>query len=239
MAVMKADQFKPIVKDAVVLDLGDIHAAAQRITEAAQAKAQKIEADARLRAEVAAQDAAREACEKGRADGHAEGLEAGRKQGRDQVFNEMKPRLEALEANLLDVTQKLDAAQSSIETEARHAVLELAMRLAERIVHRAIETDPAVVVDQVGTALSHVLGKYEATVLVHPDDATLIEEALPNLQKKAANLTHIHIVEDESISRGGCVVQYGQGEIDATVDTQLQRIVELLMPVSEASEETP
>lgn len=238
MAVLKSASFQPMAKDAVVLDLGDIGAQADRIIAAAEQRAQRIEAEAIERSLADAQEAADEAREKAHAEGYAtghasglaDGLEEGRKSGRDEAFNDLAPRLSAIETGLVDVAQRLDATRCELEQEARHAVLELAMRLAERIVHRVIETDRNVIVEQVGEVLSHVLGRYDVTLLVHPDDAPLLAEVMPDLARKFPDLQHIKLIEDDTIGVGGCIARYGQGEVDATIDTQLRRIVELLLP---------
>jgi flagellar biosynthesis/type III secretory pathway protein FliH len=40
------------------------------------------------------------------------------------------------------------------------------------------------------------------------------------------------LAEDEAIGRGGCVVATADGHIDATLRTQLDRIVQTLLPGS-------
>ena len=52
-------------------------------------------------------------------------------------------------------------------------------------------------------------------------------------------LEHVHLVDDASVTPGGCVVTSGQGVIDAQIDTQLRRIVELLVPDSAHAEDAP
>ena len=117
-----------------------------------------------------------------------------------------------------------------MEREARQAVLEFALSAAEKIVHRVIEVDESVVVDQAAQALSLVLSAHDASVRIHPVDRPMLEDALPELIKELANLDHIELVDDEEITPGGCVVAFGQGKVDATIEKQLQRLIDLILP---------
>ena len=68
-----------------------------------------------------------------------------------------------------------------------------------------------------------VLSAHDASVCIHPVDRPMLENALPDLLKELATLEHIELVDDEAITPGGCVVAFGQGRIDATIERQLQR----------------
>ncbi len=71
-------------------------------------------------------------------------------------------------------------------------------------------------------------------------DRPMLEEAMPQLTAEFAHLKHIHLVDDASVAPGGCIVVYGQGQIDATIDTQLHRVVEFMLPGEpEAAPTTP
>ena len=41
-----------------------------------------------------------------------------------------------------------------------------------------------------------------------------------------SQVEHVTLVDDEAVGRGGCVLGYGQGRIDASIETQIQRLVE-------------
>jgi flagellar biosynthesis/type III secretory pathway protein FliH len=106
--------------------------------------------------------------------------------------------------------------------------------LAEKLVHRVIQIDPTVIVDQVANALAHVLQTMDVTVRVSPADRPVLEEAMPELLAEFGHLKHVRIVDDPEITPGGCIVSYGQGQIDTTLDTQLTRLVELMLPADHA-----
>jgi len=69
-------------------------------------------------------------------------------------------------------------------------------------------------------------------VRINPQDRPVLEGAMPQLVAEFSHLKNIRLVDDPEIGAGGCVLVYGQGQIDSTIDTQLRRVVELMLPES-------
>ena len=238
MAVIKNAETAGMLKEAIVLDLGDIARQAAQIEAAAQAKASGIEAAARDRAAQLTENAGAEGFEQGKAAGIEAGREEGREQGRLEAFAQAEAELNQLQQTWAQTGEQLEEYRKTIAMEARQSVLELAMRLAEKIVHRTVQVDNTVVVDQVAAAFTYALGDYDVTVRISPDDRPTLEQAMPGLMDQFGRFEHVKLVDDGEIRRGGCVLSFGQGCVDATLDTQLRRIVELLMPEPE-TDQTP
>jgi len=230
MPVLKQHHTTPAMREAIVLDLGDIGAQAARIRAAAEAQASKIISDAQAKAEQLAQARGDEAEKRGYQDGLEKGLAEGREQGRAEALTESSEQLRQLSAAWSQVATDWEQQRIDMEREARQAVLEFALSAAEKIVHRVIEVDESVVVDQAAQALSLVLSAHDASVRIHPVDRPMLEDAMPELVKELASLNHIELVDDEDITPGGCVVAFGQGRIDATIERQLQRLIDLILP---------
>jgi flagellar assembly protein FliH len=230
MPVLKQTHNTPAMREAIVLDLGDIGAQAARIRAAAEAQASKIIADAQRKSESLADQLHDEAQKQGYADGLEKGLAEGREQGRAEALAESSEQLQQLMAAWSQVATDWEQQRTDMEREARQAVLDFALSAAEKIVHRVIEIDESVVVDQAAQALSLVLSAHDATVSVHPVDRPMLEDAMPQLVKELATLEHIELVDDEAITPGGCVVSFGQGRIDATIEKQLERLINLMLP---------
>ena len=55
--------------------------------------------------------------------------------------------------------------------------------------------------------------------------APALASALPRLATQWPALEHVELVDDEAIAPGGCRVTTAAGEVDAQIDTQLDRIV--------------
>lgn len=230
MPVLKQTNTTPAMREAIVLDLGDIGAQAARIRAAAETRAAQIIADAQAKSESLAKQVHEQAQQQGYADGLERGLGEGREQGRAEALAETAEQLRQLMAAWSQVATDWEQQRIDMEREARQAVLEFALSATEKIVHRVIEIDETVVVDQAAQALSLVLSAHNASVRIHPVDRPILEDAMPQLVQELDSLEHIELIVDEQITPGGCVVVFGQGRIDATIERQLQRLVDLILP---------
>ena len=230
MPVLKQQRSTPLIRDAVVLDLGDLGRQAEVLKAAAQQRAQRILQEAREEAKRITEGAA----ETGRAEGHAQGLEQGlaegREQGRAQALAEGQSQVEQVTQTMAAVASDWQQHRAAIEAEARAGVLRFALKFAEKLTHRVIEVHPEVVVDQVAAALRQVLEPTDVVIHTHPEDRPILEEVLPGMLQNLSQIHHVSCYEDEAVGRGGCVLGLQGGEIDATLDTQIRRIVELVAP---------
>ncbi|MEM6505102.1 MAG: FliH/SctL family protein [Planctomycetota bacterium] len=230
MPVLKQHNTTPAMREAIVLDLGDIGAQAARIRAAAETEASKIIADAQAKSVSIANQLQQEAQQQGHAEGLEKGLLEGREQGRAEALSESAEQLRQLMAAWSQVATEWEQQRADMEREARQAVLAFALSVAEKVVHRVIEVDESVVVDQAAQALSLVLSAHDASVRIHPVDRPILEDAIPQLINELDSLDHIELVDDEAITPGGCMVAFGQGRVDATIERQLQRLIDLMIP---------
>ena len=239
MTVIKQNQAMPLIKEAIVLDLGDVARQAQKLRAVAKAKARQIIESAATKATQLSHVAQEEGHRKGYAQGLAQGLEEGRQTGRDEALKQFTQQLESIQQGWLDALEHWQNDRTTLDRHARRAVLQFAVRFAEKIIHRTVTVDHEVIVDQVAAALSHVLRPTDVTLRISPSDRSLLEQAMPRLKARLPQLQHVHWVDDPDLTTGGCVVSYGQGQIDASIETQLQRLVEQMIPddvTPEASE---
>lgn len=239
MPVLKQHQNTPAMREAIVLDLGDIGAQAARIRAAAETQAQQILAKAQAKAESIALERGEEAEKLGYQEGLERGLEEGREIGRAEALKQVSDQLHQLTAAWSQVAQDWESQRAEMEREARQAVLRFALDAAEKLVHRVIEVDESVVVDQAAQALSMVLSAHDASVRIHPVDRPMLEDALPDLLGELSRLKHIELVDDDEITPGGCMVTFGQGKIDATIERQLERLINMILPEPPAIEDEP
>ncbi len=231
MSVLKADNTVGFSKDAVVLDLGDLGRQAARLRMVAEDKAASIVTEAERKAKQLVAGAEAIGFEQGKEAGYAQGMIEGQEQGRLEALREAGEKLDQVQAAWSDVAEQWDGQSKQMAIEARQVVAEFALKMGERLVHRVIEVDPSVVVDQVAGALSLVLRPLDVSVRINPDERPILDQALPQLMTEFDHLEHIHLVEDAQVSPGGCVVSYGQGQIDATIETQIRRVVDLILPL--------
>jgi flagellar biosynthesis/type III secretory pathway protein FliH len=102
------------------------------------------------------------------------------------------------------------------------------MFLAEKVVLGAITVDPARVVAAVRGALRGIVERERVTVLVHPEDLELVRDAMDELRITLGGIEHCEVQAERRVGRGGAIVRTQDGDVDARVDTKLQRAREVI-----------
>ena len=144
--------------------------------------------------------------------------------GRDEASAELAPAAQALQNAAVAVQEDVVARADQLEA---HAV-DLALFLAEKVLGGALAVQPERVVESVRGALRGIVERERVTVLVHPDDLELVREAMDGLRATLGGIEHCEVQAERRVSRGGCVVRTPDGDVDARVETKLQRAREVV-----------
>ncbi len=110
----------------------------------------------------------------------------------------------------------------------RNQTVQLAARMAEKILRREMQDHDETLrvwMEEAIVAMREVRG---LRVLVHPDDFAVAGRFLQQLSKSVPQAVSVEIIPDPEISLGGCVVRSAHGQLDQQLETQLQRLVEQL-----------
>lgn len=230
MTVLKRNSHSATASEAVVLDLSDLGAQARRLLANARAESKQIVDDARADAQCIRAEADERGYDEGKARGESDGRAQGAEDARRELMEQLKPRLDQLTESWQRALEHWEHTRSDMLLEAREDILTFAFELTTKIIGKAIARDPSLVQDQVAAALDLLNRPTVLNVVVHPDDEPLVQEVLPQLLQRIDGCDHAAIATDPSIARGGCIVRTAGGSVDATIDTQLQRIAESLLP---------
>lgn len=227
--IFKSDEVPGGLPDLTPHRLGDIREEARRILEAARERAGAILAEARLQAEQIRKPAQEEARKAGFEAGRQQGLEQGRKEGQAEGARTFAEKSAAL-------TRALEAALRAIEEEKRallrrghDELLALAVRIAEKIVGATVARHPDAVRETVARAIELASTRIGVSVRLHPGDVESVRAFLPQLHQRFTDLEPVQLVGDEAVAPGGCVVRTREGEVDATLQTQIDEIARLLL----------
>ena len=86
------------------------------------------------------------------------------------------------------------------------------------------ERERNVVLANLDEAVRLTAVRSNVTILVHPADADTARAFAQKLIEQRLNWDNVKVIEDQSVLPGGCRLQWGDGEVDLTLDTQLARI---------------
>jgi flagellar assembly protein FliH len=158
--------------------------------------------------------------EQARASGYEDGRQAGHAEATAAVQSAVGALREAAEG----VHALRDQVADAVERDA----LELAQTLAGKIVAGSLQARPELVVDVVQGALRRVAGQRTITVLLNPADVESVSAALGELRTQGGPVELCDLQPDQRIQRGGVVVRTAEGEVDARIQTQLERAHEVI-----------
>jgi flagellar assembly protein FliH len=170
---------------------------------AAPASADSLLADHRER--LAALE--REAFTKGYAQGERAGLEAGGK------------RADAMLRRIAQTIEELGGLRQTLIQETEREMVQLALTLARRVVHREVTLDPELAAALAHVALERLGTTSPATIRLNPDDYTVVAQDSARWTGQT-----VTVVPDPSISRGGCLVESAFGSVDATIEQQFDEL---------------
>jgi flagellar biosynthesis/type III secretory pathway protein FliH len=150
----------------------------------------------------------------------AEGFAA----GRADAVAALEPALAALTQAIADV----QAAQAEMAAELERRAVELGLALAGKVVGGALAAEPELVVEAVTGALRGIVERDRVTVLVNPEDLVIVREAMDGLRASLGGIEHCIVEAERRVGRGGCIVRTPVGDIDARVETKLERAGEVV-----------
>jgi len=124
---------------------------------------------------------------------------------------------------LANVARELSAALAAFEERVADDVLALSLELARQVVRQALAVKPELLLAVIREALAQMPHGH-AVIQLHPDDASLVRSYLGDQLAHAGHRIH----EDAATARGGCLIEAGGSQLDASPATRWKRLVDSL-----------
>lgn len=227
--VIKVGQTGPVLERLSTVDLADHLAEADAVIAEAKRRAVRIVADA----ETSAEDIRAETRRRGYETGHAEGFEEGTQTGCQTAYEDAAKSFESRHASVVGAMQgaiaEIDEIKKEIRIAAQEQLLDFAVLIAKKLTFGIGRLNPEAVQGNFSRALRLVERKTDLTVRVHPDDVDSLKTYAEKVLQQAESSPVVSIVEDDSIARGGCRVDNDKTSVDATLETQVDEMVSLLL----------
>ena len=148
---------------------------------------------------------------------HAQGYTAGYEEGLTEAH--------AIEERLSDLTSSLEQAIAGVEQNVAEQLLATAVEIARHVLRQSLQIKPELLLPSVREAVAALqFNSGHPALLAHPEDVALIRQHMGD------RLAHSNwrIIEDPSITRGGCRVELGASAVDATLETRWKRVIETI-----------
>lgn len=146
--------------------------------------------------------------------GYKEGVAAGQSQVREQA-----KIFAGLASSLQNPIKQTD---EKIENE----IVLLCLAIAKQIIRREITLDSGHIISVIREALSVLpVASQKVRIRLHPDDGVLVRKVLTELNEDVS----WSVVDDISLTRGGCKVATENSHIDATLETRIAMITSKIL----------
>ncbi|MBE7157897.1 MAG: hypothetical protein INR62_05610 [Rhodospirillales bacterium] len=136
--------------------------------------------------------------------------------GRNQAAAQIQPLIDKLARTL----HELSELRPKLRFEAESDLLQLALAIAHKVLHRELSIDPEALSGVVKVALEKIRLRDILRVRIHPQYHAHVGQLIAKLSAGAA----IELVPDPKLELGGLIVETTRGEWDASVGTQLKEI---------------
>ncbi|MFT3851037.1 MAG: flagellar assembly protein FliH [Propionivibrio sp.] len=150
---------------------------------------------------------------------YTEAQQQGYMAGYDDGITAARTDAAAIDALLTSIKQSVGELDQSIAEQ----LLATAVEIANQVLRQSLQIKPELLMPVVREAITtlHPHGGHPV-LFAHPRDAALIRAQLGD------QLAHNNwrIIDDDRLTPGGCRVELGSSEVDATLETRWRRVIE-------------
>lgn len=144
--------------------------------------------------------------------------------GRQEGLAMAEQRFDSASQTLTQALEDVSRLRESLAQTGSRDMLRLVMAIAEQVIRRSIEADPAVVLAIIENALQASVRADSYRISINPTDLESVARQKPLFLASISGLKNLSFDADPSIAKGGCRVDSELGNVDATIETQLENI---------------
>lgn len=187
--------------------------------------AQAIEEADRMKLQ-AKEEGFRQGKELGMQEGFYAGYEKGRQEGAETVAQ--------IRESLLEQLKETDRLVSAYYKENQAAIIGLAAQMAEKIVHKTIDSSD----DCIMLLLEPILKRMEKnepfiTLTVRPENAGMVKAKVSEHESDEITARYV-VLSDDTLEKNGCIIECSRSIIDLQIKKQLAAIVADLTVLGDA-----
>lgn len=156
---------------------------------------------------------------------HQEGFDAGFQEGFEKITEEMQEQV----ISVNNFAQSTFDIKNNIIKSAHKDIIQLVIEIARKVCSKAFELDENILKEITQNAIQSLKEKENITIIVNPEMAEKIYAISEDLKASIPQLESIKIIEDNSVSPDGTIVESPLSRIDSRITSQINEIAEKLM----------
>lgn len=135
--------------------------------------------------------------------------------GADAAEKSARDSYEKALAGLRGAASAFEQARPALMAEAQAELVDLAFAIARRVLRREIGVDPNATRAIASACMAEAGGAPVKKIWVHPDDVDSVREGVG---------PGVEVAGDETMTRGGAVIETERGRLDGSIEAQLDEI---------------
>jgi len=206
-------------------------AQAEEVLNTARAEADEIVRQARLEGEQIRQETYRQARLEGeriKQEAYRSAFEQGSREGYREGMAKAEEEGAAIRAQAVDILKQAEESRRQTLESLEQEIVDLAVEIAEKLVATQLSVSPETILNIAAESLRLVAGRPNVILYVNPAEQELVENRKEELKSLLPARTKLQVVADSSILPGGCKVEAGQGQVDATMEARKEELLKAL-----------
>jgi flagellar assembly protein FliH len=103
-------------------------------------------------------------------------------------------------------------------------MLSLVITIARQLIHAELSVNSAIILGTIERALQAAVRSDAYHLRVNEEDLAVVTEKKPLFLARISSLKNLTIEADPTVGRGGCRLESDLGEVDATMESQIEVI---------------
>ncbi len=159
--------------------------------------------------------------------GYNEGYEKGYKEGFDKGLKDGDEKIKELIERYKETLEKLNSLREKVYEEAQSEMILIVKEALKKIVSAEIKSSEEFILNVIKETTKNIIDSKKIVIKVSSEDYKFLTSNREKLDSLLSG-KEIEIVEDPGITRGGCLIQTDMGEVDSTVETKLEEVLNIL-----------
>jgi flagellar assembly protein FliH len=162
----------------------------------------------------------KDAVELARKQGIEQGIQQGRQAARVELESEMNAAVVQERTRVVHAITQFAATRENYFLSVEHEVVNLALAIAGRVLHREAQLDPLLLAGVVRVALDKMQDRTGVVLRVAPSDVMPWQELFAATEATERP----NVIEDARLQRGDCLLETKMGTVELGIGAQLEEI---------------
>jgi len=142
-----------------------------------------------------------------------------------RLTEEIRQRTESIHAVIQKIGEDLTARPAEWVKQWEHEAMELVCSIAARVARKLVASDERTIERTLSEVLGMVARAPKITAHVHPADLETLQMHPESWQSTVGKLGAVEFLSDPNLTRGGCRIETEHCSIDASIETQIDRLL--------------